>query len=237
MKYPRILPCGDAALTVEFGDTIDAAVNERVMALDRRLRASDLAIIETVPTYRSLYVEYDVMVVTFAELHCEILALCQNLDGPVFCGTHWEIPVVYGEQFGIDLEAVASGRGLSADEVVRRHTAPLYRVFMVGFVPGFTYLGGLDATLATPRLASPRKATPAGSISIGGVQAAVASIAAPSGWHLLGRTPVRAFVAGRNPACILQPGDHVTFRAIPQCDWLELAISAQRGEIVAQRLS
>ena len=114
-------------------------------------------------------------------------------------GRLWRIPVVYGGEFGIDLESVAAHHGITTGELIRRHSAPAYRVYMMGFLPGFAYLGGLDPSLAISRRENPRLKTPAGTISIGGIQALVASLEAPSGWHLLGRTPVRNFMAERDP--------------------------------------
>jgi KipI family sensor histidine kinase inhibitor len=141
---------------------------------------------------------------------------------------------VYGGDFGIDLEDVAARHGISSAELISKHSSPTYRVYMIGFLPGFSYLGGLDPAIATPRRESPRTDTPAGTISIGGVQALVASIAAPSGWHLLGRTPVRTFMPGRDPTFLLGPGDRVRFEAIPASRWDALDRAAASGDPVAE---
>jgi KipI family sensor histidine kinase inhibitor len=146
------------------------------------------------------------------------------------------VPVVYGGEFGIDLDDVAARHGLDPAEVVARHAAPEYRVYMIGFAPGYAYLGGLDPALATPRRETPRMRTPAGTIAVGGVQASVASIEAPSGWHLLGRTPVRAFMPGRDPVFLLRPGDRVRFEPVPASAWDALDRRAQAGELVAEAL-
>jgi KipI family sensor histidine kinase inhibitor len=126
---------------------------------------------------------------------------------------------------------------LTPAELVRRHAAPIYRVYMSGFMPGFAYLGGLDPSIATPRRENPRTWTPAGAISIGGVQALVASIEAPSGWHLLGRTPVRNFMIERDPVFIIAPGDQVVFMPIPAERWQALDRAAASGELVAEALA
>ena len=152
---PRILPCGDAALTVEFGRDIDPAVNARVLALD--LRVGGVAGgLETVPTYRSLLVHYDPLATDFQSLKAALLDLAADLPQTPRERRLWRIPVVYGGEFGIDLEATASRHGLSTAELIRRHSAPVYRVYMNGFLPGFAYLGGLDPGIATPRRESPR---------------------------------------------------------------------------------
>lgn len=230
---PRILPCGDAALTVEFGREIDPIVNARVLALDARLGGL-VAVLETVPTYRSLLVHYDPVLVDFAALSAALLDLSADLPVAPCDGRLWRIPVVYGGEFGIDLEDTARRHEMTPSELIRRHTAPVYRVYMSGFLPGFAYLGGLDPAIATPRLESPRSSTPAGTVSIGGAQALVASIEAPSGWRLLGRTPVRNFMLGRDPVFILEPGDRIAFEPIPPDRWAVLDRAAEAGELVAE---
>lgn len=139
------------------------------------------------------------------------------------------------EFLGEDLEAVASRHGLTADAVIRHHSAGDYRVYMLGFTPGFAYLGGLDPRIATPRRNEPRLFTPSGTISIGGVQAAIQCLAAPSGWHLLGRTPVRVYHPGREPMFLMAPGDRVSFYSVPASQWDALDRAAEAGDPVAER--
>ena len=232
---PRILPCGDSAVTVEFGDTVDAALNDRVLALDAALAAAPYAgFVEAVPTYRSLMVHYDPVTIGFDAVADLLLGLAASAPALPAAGRRWRIPVVYGGAFGIDLEDVARRHGLTPDEVVARHMAGDYRVYMIGFLPGFSYLGGLDQSIATPRRDDPRLVTPPGTISIGGVQAAVQCLAAPSGWHLLGRTPVRTYHPGRDPVFLLSPGDRVVFHRIDEADWAALDAAAEAGEPVAE---
>jgi KipI family sensor histidine kinase inhibitor len=144
------------------------------------------------------------------------------------------IPVVYGGAFGIDLEDVARSHGISTEEVIRRHASRTYRVAMLGFLPGFCYLSGADPSIALPRRTSPRLKTPAGTVSIGGVQALFASVEAPSGWHLLGRTPVRNFMPDRDPVFLVGAGDEVVFRPIPEAAWDALDRAAEAGDPVAE---
>lgn len=231
-KPPRILPCGDSALVVEFGDTIDPALNALVLELDRAV-AGHPGIVETIPTYRSLLVVYDPERVGFDDLGRDLTALSASLTGREASGTTWLVPVAYGGENGIDLEATAAHRGITPDELVRRHCAPTYRVYMIGFLPGYAYLGGLDPSLAISRRVSPRLHTPPGTISIGGIQALVASLAAPSGWHLLGRTPMRNFMPSRDPAVILRPGDQVRFTPIDAGEFARLDREAASGALVA----
>lgn len=230
----RILPCGDAALAVEFGNTIDPRLNARVLALDSRVNGGVVGIVETVPTYRSLLVHYDPVTTDFETLSSTMQRLTQDLPDEPSEGRVWRIPVVYGGEFGIDLEDVAERHGLTPSQVIDRHSAPIYRVYMIGFVPGYAYLGGLDPVLATPRRETPRLTTPAGTISIGGIQAVVASIEAPSGWHLLGRTPVRSYMLDRDPVFLIEAGDRVKFDPIEPSRWDELDRAAAAGEAVAE---
>jgi 5-oxoprolinase (ATP-hydrolysing) subunit B len=231
---PQLLPCGDAALVVQFGEEIDPGLNARVLALDARVAAGLPGVIETVPTYRSLLVHYDPTATDFRTLGDALLALCGGLPEEPAQGRLWRIPVVYGGDFGIDLESVAAHHGITTGELIRRHSAPAYRVYMMGFLPGFAYLGGLDPSLAISRRENPRLKTPAGTISIGGTQALVASLEAPSGWHLLGRTPVRNFMAKRDPVFILDAGDRVKFEPIPASEWPRLDAAAAEGALVAE---
>ncbi|WP_374447387.1 5-oxoprolinase subunit PxpB [Stella sp.] len=212
---PRVLPAGDAALTVELGDTVDPVVNRRVLEFDRRLRAAALpGVRESVPTYRSLFVQYDPGAVDFAGLAAALLRLVPPGDVPVE-GRRWIFPVCYGGEHGIDLEHVAERHGLTPERVVELHLAAEYRVYMIGFAPGFAYMGGLPEALHTPRRPSPRLRIPANSVAIGGVQAGITSIPIPSGWHLLGRTPARMFDLARgDDAFLLAAGDIVRFERI-----------------------
>jgi len=232
---PRVLACGDSALTVEFGTTMEPGSNLRVFALDRALKNTPVeGITETVPTYRSLLVHYDPLKLGFSELSERLSALLDRPDTTERASRHWRVPVAYGGAFGLDLDAVAKAHGMPSEELIRRHSAPRYDVAMIGFTPGFCYLRGLDPALATPRQIQPRITTPAGTISIGGVQAAMQCLSGPSAWHLLGRTPVRAFNPHRDPVFLFEPGDTVTFERIDATEFERLERLVARGDIVAE---
>jgi KipI family sensor histidine kinase inhibitor len=238
VQIPRILPCGDAALSVDFGNVIDPDVNGKVLALDEALRLrAPAGLLETVPTYRSLMVQFDPTLTDYDALATFLNTEARNVAPQSARGRRWQVPVVYGGSFGIDLEDVAERHGLSTHQVIDLHAGAVYRVYMVGFMPGFAYLGGLDPRLATPRRTQPRAKIPAGSIIIGGEQAAVASIECPSGWHLLGRTPVRSYAPDRDPAFLLEAGDEVVFRPIDASRWEALERAAMAGEPVAEEVS
>ena len=232
---PRLLLSGDSAITVEFSRTIDDAANQRVLALDRTLAREPVAgVTETVPTYRSLLVHYDPLLIDFAALSQKLAVLAQ-LPVPASTKTRrWRIPVVYGGEYGIDLEDVAKTLTTTPDDIVARHTSGDYRVAMIGFTPGWSYLSGLQSSLHLPRRHNPRLLTPAGTISIGGVQTGVQCLAGPSGWHLLGQTAVRTYQLHRDPIFLLEPGDRVMFSAVDAKTFAEQDRAAERGEIVAE---
>ena len=235
---PTILISGDSAVTVEFGRTIDAAVNARVLGLDQALAAAALPfIVETVPTYRSLIVHYDPVQIGYDSLCAELLGVAAKAGAAAPSTRHWRIPVVYGGDFGVDLQHVADVAGLKPDEVVAIHSAAVYRVYMIGFTPGYSYLGGLDPRIVTPRRKDPRLETPAGTVAIGGEQTGVQCLAAPSGWNLLGRTPVRTFHPKREPMFLLEPGDSVSFEAVDASRWDRLDRAAAEGDIIAELIS
>lgn len=238
LSPPRLLPSGDAAVTVEFSRNIDDKANERVLALDRALSETPVeGVTETVPTYRSLLVHYDPVRIDFDAIGARLLALAQQPLPPQEKARHWRVPVAYGGENGIDLEDVAKTLQTTPEEIVARHVAGSYRVAMIGFTPGWSYLSGLEKFLHMPRRQDPRLLTPAGTISIGGVQTGIQCLAAPSGWHLLGRTAVRTFQLHRDPIFLLEPGDHVKLFAVDAKTFAEQDRAAQAGEIVAELMA
>jgi KipI family sensor histidine kinase inhibitor len=235
---PRLLPSGDSAITVEFSRHIDDAANQRVLALDRTLADVPLpGVTETVPTYRSLLVHYDPGQIDFATLGEKLLALAQRPVSKAAKTRRWRVPVTYGGENGTDLEDVAKRLNTTPDDIVARHVAGRYRVAMIGFTPGWSYLSGLDKFLHMPRRENPRLLTPAGTVSIGGVQTGIQCLAGPSGWHLLGRTPVRTYQMHREPIFLLEPGDHVTFFAIDAKTFAEQDRAAEAGAVIAELIA
>ncbi|ACF01466.1 5-oxoprolinase subunit B [Rhodopseudomonas palustris] len=236
---PRMLPSGDTAITVEFGRDISDESNRRVLALDRKLKQAPIAgILETVPTYRSLLVHYDPETIGFGALSDQLTALAHTSDeSETVAKRRWRIPVCYGGEHGIDLEDAAQALNITPDALVARHAAGDYRVAMIGFTPGWSYLSGLDPALAMPRRQAPRLHTPAGTISVGGIQTGIQCLAGPSGWHLLGRTPVRTYQLHREPIFLLEPGDAISFAQIDAKEFAERDDAASHGEVVAELLS
>jgi 5-oxoprolinase (ATP-hydrolysing) subunit B len=238
LSPPRLLPSGDSAITVEFSRNIDDAANQRVLALDRTLARQPIAgVTEAVPTYRSLLVHYDPTQIDFDTLGEKLSELAQRPVPPTENTRRWRIPVAYGGEHGIDLEDVARTLKTTPDDIVARHISGDYRVAMIGFTPGWSYLSGLQEALQMPRRQNPRLLTPAGTISIGGVQTGVQCLAGPSGWHLLGRTAVRTYQLHRDPIFLLEPGDRVTFSAVDAKTFAEQDRAAEHGEIIAELIA
>ncbi len=236
VEYPRAVPCGDCGISIEFGDLIDEDINARVLSLDRRLaELRPAGIIETVPTYRALMIHYDPVETSYDHLTREALALARDRAGAALRGRRLCVPICYEGEFGADLAEVASRLGLTREEVVARHSAPLYRVYMLGFQPGFAYLGGLDPILSLPRRPEPRFGAHAGTISIAAGQCAVHGVEGPSGWHWIGRTPVRVFAPGDPPRCAIEPGDTIRFLPITEGDYHARArVIANAADIVEE---
>jgi len=226
MRPLRIVGAGDAALIVELGDTIDPAVNEGVVAVAAALGAARLpGVLDIVPTYRTVAVYFDPLRTDLSRVVSEI-ERCAAAARPSAApaeprgsgsgrrGSPVRIPVVYGGAGGPDLKEVAELAGLAEDEVVRLHTARTYRVYMLGFVPGFAYMAAVDPRIAVPRRATPRMRVPSGSVAIAGSQTAVYPTDTPGGWRLIGSTAVRLFDLARPDPFLLQAGDMVQFEAV-----------------------
>jgi KipI family sensor histidine kinase inhibitor len=230
---PRLLALGDGALTLEFGDRIDAGLNAQVMATRDALAAQHLVgISDVVPTWRSLTVHFDPL-----QLDRDQLAAClmQYADAPLqesALTTRWQIPVVFGGEFGPDLDALASATGRSEDTIIAAICDLELRVFLIGFLPGFPYLGELPEWLHLPRLKTPRAAVPANSLAIAGAQAAIYPWVSPGGWHLLGRTPVRLFdLADAARPALFAPGDSLRFTPVSGAEYTRLAAAVAADEM------
>lgn len=221
---PRIEPLGEAALVLRFGDAIDETLNDHVLAAWRVLRDAEIpGVIESIPAYATLTVCFDPLQhegsVLAERLRKLLRGIASRRAGP---GRRMELPVCYEAAFAPDIEDLARHAGVEIAEVVRRHSAPDYRVFFLGFAPGFPYLGGLDPTLAMPRRDTPRLAVPAGSVAIGGAQTGVYPQRSPGGWRVIGRTPLALFDHLREPCCLLSPGDRVHFVPVSAAEFTRL---------------
>ncbi len=233
----RYIPAGERGLVVEFGDAISIEINNQVRALALDLEAAAIpGLIEAVPTYRSLGIEYDPLALSFEEAERKIREVAATLDpGTLPAPRRVEIPTVYGGVYGPDLPFVAEHAGLSEAEVIRLHSQTMYHVYMIGFSAGFAYLGGLPERLHTPRLPSPRIKVPKGSVAIGGSQTGAYAAETPGGWRIVGRTYVNLFDPLQAIPTPMQPGDTVQFVPITEEEYLRAAGHPSRAETGSAR--
>lgn len=221
----RFLPAGDSAIAVEFGREIDLNINNQVAAMRTVIEAAIdegklKGIVELVPTYGSLLVVYDQLAVGYAGLIEQLKILAEGLEGVEIPDREVvEIPVVYGGEYGPDLGIVAQLNSLSEDEVIKRHSEAEYPIYMLGFVAGFPYLGGMDKSIAAPRKQTPRLKIPAGSVGIAGQQTGIYSVESPGGWQIIGRTPLKLYDADGEKPILLRAGQSIRFKPITEAEY------------------
>jgi KipI family sensor histidine kinase inhibitor len=229
---PKFLGSGDSCLVVEFSDSIEMEANFRLQNLMRALASKNVrGVREFVPTYRSLSIHYDPLKLGREKLETAVRKTLENLGGER--GETRRVlvmPVCYGGEHGPDMPHVCAHTGYGENEVIKRHTDAEYYCYMLGFTPGFAYLGGLDETLATPRLKAPRALIPAGSVGIADRQTGAYSIDCPGGWQLIGRTPLRLFDPddGERPT-LIDAGDWIKFRSVPKDEYASIKRDADAG--------
>jgi KipI family sensor histidine kinase inhibitor len=209
---PRLHLLGDAALLCELPAPATLAQQQRIWALAERAREWP-GVGETLPGMNNLTLTFDPTAIDLDTLTAQVLQAWPKLPSGGVTGRLVEIPVHYGGEYGPDLADVAAHTGLTPAEVVRRHTAADYVVYLLGFLPGFSFMGGLPPELATPRRAEPRLAVPARSVGIGGEQTGIYPLVSPGGWQLIGQTPLALFDPLAEPPTLLRPGDRVRFVA------------------------
>jgi KipI family sensor histidine kinase inhibitor len=223
MSDVTVRPAGDAAFLVQLGSEIDERTSQALLALSERLRhlLSGVPLLDIVPAYHSLLVSFRPGALDEGRLFA-VLEGAAGVNEPLPTSRTFVIPVKYGGEEGPDLDFVADVHGLSLAEVVRLHSSRPYRIYCLGFSPGFPYLGGLPPDLVTPRLATPRARVPAGSVGIGGGQTGVYPAATPGGWRIVGRTPLVLFDAEREPPVAYRPGDFLRFQPISSAEFTRL---------------
>ncbi len=210
---PKLNPLGDSALLVQFGEEINITVNRRVHTLAALLNLSPLdGMTETVPAYATLTVYYDPLLLTYDEIHKWVRGKLERM-GDVNTRTprRFEVPVRYGDEYGVDLQFVADFHHLGVEDVIRIHSERVYTIYMMGFTPGFPYMGKVDNAIHTPRLETPRTRVPAGTVAIAGSQTGIYPIDSPGGWRLLGRTSLQLFDPAADSPFLFSPGDEVRF--------------------------
>lgn len=226
----EFLPCGDTALSVQFGNAIERPLSERILRIKAAVEEARLpGVVEMVPTYRALLIHYNPLETSQAEV---IEAIGPFLDHPPdapIAGRRWRVPVCYDEEFAPDLAHVAKWAKMSPQKVVEMVNAADHYVFMLGFAPGLPYMGELPKELAIPRREDPRGGVEKGSIVTATGMTIIYPVTNPSGWHIIGRTPVDIFDLRKDPPILLKPGDTVTFHSIQAAEFAEIAEAAKAG--------
>lgn len=231
INEPRFLHAGESCLFVEFADEIDRAANDAVTRLKSHMETQrSVKIRECLPTYRSLAIYFDPVEVS-ADRIMEVArkALGEKIEGGDTGHTVISVPVCYGGEYGPDIENVAKHAGLSVEEVIARHTGTVCHCYMIGFMPGFAYLGGMDESIATPRLSNPRSVIPGGSVGIAGKQTGIYPLDSPGGWQLIGRTPLRLFTHEAEQTTLIRAGYGVKFVAISEAEYKKIAAAVASG--------
>jgi inhibitor of KinA len=220
---------GDRGLLLEFGDEISREISEKVRRMALAIRAEGMAgIVETVPTYRALLIVYNPVILPVEELKKGCIRVEEGLRRiPLPEPKLTRIPAVYGDGYGPDLEEVARYHRISPEEVIQLHCSKPYLIYMIGFMPGFPYMGELPRALVTPRLKTPRLSVPKGSVAIAQRQTGIYSISSPGGWHILGRTPAELFDPEKDPPALLRMGDFVQFYPINEKEFKEIRNNAK----------
>ena len=229
MQNIKIVPEGDASLLIQFEQVISPEVNQKIAAAAKLIRAQQISgIIDMIPTYCSLLINYNPLVISYEALFKRVESIVR-MESHSEAGKKkvWEIPVVYGGAYGPDLSAIAEHAGISEEEVIKIHSSKDY--LMLGFLPGFTYLGGLDEKIHTPRLASPRVRIPAGSVGIGGSQTGIYPMDSPGGWQLMGMTPVKTYDPDRETPILVEAGDYIRFVPVTEEKYLEIKAAVEAG--------
>lgn len=231
-KEAKYSPCGDKALLMEFGNSIDPEINKKIRSVMKALDQENISSIEEIiPTYRSILIIYDPLKIRFDALVNELKKLEDSIGQEYDSSIRiFEIPTVYGGEYGPDIEFVAKHNGLTVREVIDIHTSVNYLIYMLGFTPGFTYLGGLDERIETPRLENPRTKIPAGSTGIAGKQTGIYPIESPGGWQLIGRTPVKLYDPYKDPPVLLNAGDYVKFVEVDENEYHKILEKVEREE-------
>lgn len=226
----RILPAGDTAIVVEFGDRIDRRLSSLVLTLAQRLNESGLeGVVETVPTFRSLMVHYDPLVLPIETLTGCIVELMNGLQVAEAVGRRWRLPACYDARIAPDLDHVTARTGLTPSQVIEQHSSVTYHVYMLGFLPGQAYMGDLPTELALPRRETPRPKIPAGSLAIASTMTCIFPLETPCGWHLIGQSPVPLWVTRPSPGALLSPGDKVTFTPVSFREYESLLAKVAEG--------
>ena len=232
MQEIKILTAGDASLLIEFGREISPEINSKITATVQLMKEQHIeGVVDIIPAFCSLLINYDPRVISYDEIKKRMKRLLKmDIKAGEMNKRVFEIPVCYGGEYGPDLANIAAHAGLSEEEVVKIHSSRDYLIYMLGFLPGFCYLGGLDERIHTPRLANPRIKINAGSVGIGGSQTGIYPLDSPGGWQLMGMTPVKTYDPDREVPILLSAGDYIRFIPVDEAEYLRIKELVERGE-------
>ena len=231
MEEVKISTAGDSALLIEFGQEISPEINARIISCTPSIRCAFKRCTKAViPAFTSLLINYDPRVVNYKTLTKRLQKLLKlDVNEETSTSRIFEIPVCYGGEYGPDIENIAKNAGLTEEEVIKIHSSKDYLIYMLGFLPGFSYLGGLDERIHTPRLANPRIRIPAGSVGIGGSQTGIYPLDSPGGWQLLGLTPVKTYDPERENPILFEAGDYIRFVPVSEEEYLKIKEQVENG--------
>ncbi len=232
MQNIRILTEGDSSVLIEFGKEISPEINRKITATVQMMKEQHIeGVVDMIPAFCSLLINYDPRVISFDELKKRLEHLVK-LDAKAGKNRKkiYEIPVCYGGEYGPDMENIAKNAGLTEEEVIKIHSSRDYLIYMLGFLPGFCYLGGLDERIHTPRLANPRIKINAGSVGIGGSQTGIYPLDSPGGWQLMGMTPVKTYDPDREIPILVEAGDYIRFVPVDEAEYNRIKELVDRGE-------
>ena len=231
MQKPKILVAGDSSVLIEFGNEIRPETNRRISATVQLIREQQIeGIVDMIPTYCALLINYDPRVILYDPLVKRLESLLKiEVSAGETRKRVYEIPVCYGGKYGPDMDVIAKHAGLTEEEVVQIHSSRDYLIYMLGFLPGFTYLGGLDERIHTPRLKTPRVRIEAGSVGIGGSQTGIYPLDSPGGWNLMGKTPVRTYDPEREVPILVEAGEYIRFVPVTEEEYLAIEEQVKAG--------
>lgn len=232
MQNINILTAGDSSILIEFGKEISPEINRKIKATVQLMKEQHIeGVVDVIPAFCSLLINYDPRVISYDEIRKRMQNLVKvDAKSGEEKKKIYEIPVCYGGEYGPDIENIAANAGLSVEEVIKIHSSRDYLIYMLGFLPGFCYLGGLDERIHTPRLANPRIKINAGSVGIGGSQTGIYPLDSPGGWQLMGMTPVKTYDPDRDVPILVEAGDYIRFVPIDEDEYKRIKELVDRGE-------
>ena len=231
MDEIKIIPTGDSSILLEFNQIISPEINKNITTLVYLVKEQQIeGVMDMIPAFCSLLINYDPRVITYDQLIKRLKPLMKlNINSVSKIKKVFEIPVCYGEIYGPDIEFIVKNSGLSEEEVINIHSSKDYLIYMLGFLPGFSYLGGLDERIHTPRLKNPRLKIPAGSVGIGGGQTGIYPLESPGGWQLLGKTPIKTYDPNRKDPILFESGDYIRFIPISKEEYENIKSEVEAG--------